>query len=43
MDTKKQDTASEPVQPQGDDEFMDTGILHEPKKKKATESRAEDE
>ena len=32
MDQKRIDTANEPVEPQ-DDEFMDTGVLHEPKTK----------
>lgn len=41
MDTNKQDTASEPVETQ-DDEFMDTGVLHE-KPKKVKESDASDD
>ncbi len=31
-DNKPVDTANEPVDHNDDDEFMDTGVLHEPKK-----------
>lgn len=32
-DSKPVDTANEPVDRNDDDEFMDTGVLHEPKPK----------
>lgn len=32
-DNKPVDTANEPVDTQDDSEFMDTGVLHEPKPK----------
>lgn len=31
--SKEQDTQNEPVDKASDDEFMDTGVLHEPKPK----------
>ena len=42
MDKERIDTASEPVDNQ-DDEFMDTGVLHPKKSRKADEAEGEDE
>lgn len=43
MDEKRVDTAAEPVETQ-EDEFMDTGVLHErPKKKSDDEDEGEGE
>ena len=43
MDEKRIDTAAEPVDSQDDDEFMDTGVLHEKPKKKGAESKEGDD
>jgi hypothetical protein len=43
MDEKRIDTASEPVDHQDDEEFMDTGVLHERKKKDDEEGEKADE
>jgi hypothetical protein len=38
MDEKRIDTAAEPVEIQDDDEFTDTGVLHERPEKDEDES-----
>lgn len=42
MDHTHIDTANEPVQAQGD-EFMDTGVLHETKRKPADDAEGTDD
>jgi len=42
MDEKRTDTASEPVEPQDNEEFTDTGVLHE-RPKKLSEADEADE